>query len=137
MYFLQNQFAIRPKPKRTPETIQAIYDRIVIESALPPRELRTSTRQFAREFEISQPTVISIIKDLRLKSIKIREVFTHTLKNIQNVALEVSILAFSTNFCTTKINSSGNTVPPKASGFLKLSKMGRVYFQINFGPLKM
>ena len=67
----------------------AIYDRIVIESALPPRELRTSTRQFAREFEISQPTVISIIKDLKLKSIKIREVFTHTFKIIQNVAFEV------------------------------------------------
>ena len=89
MYFLQNQFAIRPKPKRTPETIQAIYDRIVIESALPPRELRTSTRQFAREFEISQPTVISIIKDLKLKSIKIREVFKHTFKIIQNDVFEV------------------------------------------------
>ena len=37
--------------------------------------------------------------------------------------LNFSILAFSTNFCPVKIDLSGNTVWPQASGFQKLAKM--------------
>ena len=35
----------------------------------------------------------------------------------------ISILAFSTNFCPLKIDLSGNTLGPIASRFLKLAKM--------------
>ena len=37
--------------------------------------------------------------------------------------LSFSIMAFSTNYCLLKIDLSGNTVWPQASGFQKLAKM--------------
>ena len=37
--------------------------------------------------------------------------------------LHLGILAFSTNFCPVKIDLSGNTVWPQASGFQNLAKM--------------
>ena len=50
----------------------------------------------------------------------------------------MSILAFSTNFCPIKIDLSGNTVWPQASGFQKLAKMDHfLAFLSNFCPLKM
>ena len=58
---------------------------------------------------------------------------TWNLRNIQKVfkpwkLLKMShlnfwILAISTNFCPIKIDLSGNTVWPQASGFQKLAKM--------------
>ena len=48
------------------------------------------------------------------------------------------ILAFSTNFCPIKIDLSGNTVWPQASGFQKLAKIDHfLAFLINFCPLKL
>ena len=52
----------------------------------------------------------------------------HCLKITQTVAFEFLILAFSTNFCHTKTDLSGNTVWTQASGFQKLAKMD--YFGI-------
>ena len=47
--------------------------------------------------------------------------------------LNFSILAFSINFCPIKIDLSGNTVWPHASGFQKLVKMDHFWhFQLTF-----
>ena len=51
------------------------------------------------------------------------KVAAHCLKITQNVAFEFWILAFFTNICPIKIDLSGNTVWPQASGFQKLAKM--------------
>ena len=74
LLLLQNQFAERPKPKSTPELKIKIFDRIMAESALGPRVKRTSLRQFAAQNNVSKATVINIIKELKLKSIKLHEV---------------------------------------------------------------
>ena len=81
----QNQFAERPKPKSTPELKVKIFDRIMAESALGPRVKRTSLREFARQNDVSKATLVNIVKELRLKSIKLLEVdiqsssnYTHT-----------------------------------------------------------
>ena len=51
--------------------------------------------------------------------------FKHPLHNVwkSNNMSHFSILAFSTNFCLIKIDLSGNTVWPQASGLQKLAKM--------------
>ena len=46
----------------------------------------------------------------------------------------LTILAFSTNFCPIKIDLSGNAVWPQGSGFQKLAQMA---FLINFCPLTL
>mgnify|MGYP001217181210 CR=1 FL=1 len=55
------------------------------ESALGPRVKRTSLREFARQNDVSKATLVNIVKELRLKSIKLLEVdiqsssnYTHT-----------------------------------------------------------
>ena len=44
------------------------------ESALGPRVKRTSLREFARQNDVSKATLVNIVKELRLKSIKLIEV---------------------------------------------------------------
>ena len=48
---------------------------------------------------------------------------SHCLKITQNAHLNFLVLAFSTNFCPTKTDLSGNTVWPQATGFQKLAKL--------------
>ena len=51
---------------------------------------------------------------------------TQCVKITQNVAFE--ILAFSTYCCQIKIELSGNTVWPQASGFQKLAEMDHLWY---------
>ena len=52
--------------------------------------------------------------------------------------LNFSILAFSINFCRIKIDPSGNTVWPQASGFQKLAKNWLFSVLLkNFYPVRM
>ena len=59
----------------------------------------------------------------QLKKLQLLFVYYTTVTLIQNVwksHLNFRILPFSTNFCPIKIDLSGNTVWPQASGFQKL-----------------
>ena len=59
------------------------------------------------------------------------------LKITQNVSFEFFNFSIFTNFCPIKVNMSGNTVWPQASGFQKLAKWTILAFLVNFWPLKM
>ena len=66
----------------------------------------------------------SSLKFLRLK---LHSLSHSVWKSSKMSHLSFSIMALSTNFCPNKIDLSGNTVWPQASGVQKLVKIDNVY----------
>ena len=74
--------------------------------------------------------MVTAIKILCILALKVPP---HCLEITRNVSFEFLALAFSANFCRIKINLSGNTVWPQASGF---QNWPFLTFLMNFCPCK-
>ena len=97
-------------------------DTIVVQSHHHHLEKKNAKRKRLRTLHLKKKIVV--IKSPTTIAVASEQTLEHSVWKLLKMShLNFWILAFSSNFCPLKIDLSGNTVWPQASGFQKLAKM--------------